>query len=235
MTETAEQAELNISEYEDNEVIRLLKHDVISGKNWYLAILSAIGRWTKVEETIGERTYHYLIGGEAFDWLLLAERLCQAVDGFIPENEKLRLLFYGKAPINLNTDEFQTLIGESKYRQYLNFFYGVTVEEALFLSTQEDVRKERMTTVFHRPSDYEEEVFTRIYGTGKMILLKQFRRDKGYPRNNSTTLHEMREFTYWLFKYRMEYCDRSRVASDTKKAMEYLQEQYIKVLGKTTL
>lgn len=234
MTETAEQTGSNISEYEDNEVIRLLKQDVISGKNWYIAMLEAIGRWTKVEETVGDRTYRYLLGGEAFDWLLLAERLCQAVDGFIPENEKLKLLFYGKAPVNLSTEEFQTLIGESKYPQYLNFFYGVTVEEALLLSTQEEVRKERMTTVFRRPSDYEEEVYTRIYGSSKTVLLKQFRSSKGYPRTSSTNLSEMKEFTYWLFKYRLEHCDRSRVASDTKKAMEYLKGQYIKSLGKIT-
>jgi hypothetical protein len=65
-----------------------------------------------------------------------------------------------------------------------------------------------------------------------MELLNQFRKSKGYPRTSSITLSEMKEFTYWLFKYRLENCDRSRVASDTKKAMEYLQKQFVRSLNK---
>ena len=34
------------------------------------------------------RTYQYLIQGEAFDWLVLAERLCCELDGVIPAEEK---------------------------------------------------------------------------------------------------------------------------------------------------
>ncbi|GAJ03845.1 unnamed protein product, partial [marine sediment metagenome] len=30
------------------------------------------------------------------------------------------------------------------------------------------------------------------------------------------------EFTYWLFKYRLNHCDKARVASDTKKGLEQL-------------
>jgi len=163
---------------------------------------------------------------------LLAERLCQVVDGLIPENGKIRLLFFGKAPVNLSNEEFQTLIGESKYRQYLNFFYGITVEEALFLTKQDEIRKERTSIIAPGRSDYDKEVYTRIYGSGKMELLNQFRKSKGYPRTSSITLSEMKEFTYWLFKYRLENCDRSRVASDTKKAMEYLQKQFVRSLNK---
>jgi hypothetical protein len=232
VSEITEEKGSRISVYEDIEIIRLLQHDIASGKNWYIALLEAIGRWTTAGETIGDRTYHYLIEGEAFDWLLLAERLCQTVDGLIPENEKLRLLFFGKAPVNLSNEEFQALIGDSKYRQYLNFFYGITVEEALFLAKQQEVRKERTAMIAPGQSDYDKEVYTRIYGSGKMELLNQFRKSKGYPRTGSISLSEMKEFTYWLFKYRLENCDRSRVASDTKKAMEYLQKQFIGSLRK---
>ena len=228
---TEEEKASQVSEYEENEIIRQFKLDIACGKNWYLALLEAIGRWTKPEETIDGRTYRYLIGGEAFDWLLLAERLCETVAELIPENEKVELLFHGKAPVNLTTGEFETFFGETKYRQYLNYFYGITVEEALFLSVQEEVRKERNTTISHRPVDYEDEIYVRIYGSGKTDLLKRFRRGTGYPQTGSTSLTEIREFTYWLFKYRLEHCDRSRVASDTKKAMEYLKTQYVRQFG----
>lgn len=230
MTDTT--AEQNVSEFEENETIRSLRHDVASGKHWYLALLEAIGCWDMAEETVDGRTLRYLIAGEAFDWLVLAERLCLALNGLIPEDEKLNLLFYGKAPVNLTTEEFQKFIGESKYRRHLNFFYGITVEEALFLSVQDEVRKERLSGLFYKEIDQTDEVFRRIYGRSKTELLKEFRSGKRYPQNATISLTEMKEFTYWLFKYRLEHCERPRVASDTKKAMQYLNEQYVRSLEK---
>lgn len=229
MTDTA--AEQNVSEFE-NETIRSLRQDVASGKHWYLALLEAIGRWDMAEETVDGRILRYLIAGEAFDWLVLAERLCLALNGLIPEDEKLNLLFYGKAPINLTTEEFQKFIGEIKYRRHLNFFYGVTVEDALFLSVQDEVRKERLSGLFHKEIDQTDEVFRRIYGRSKTELLTEFRSGKRDPQNATISLTEMKEFTYWLFKYRLEHCERPRVASDTKKAMQYLKEQYVRSLEK---
>jgi hypothetical protein len=210
-----------------------MQEDIYEGKHWYIALLEAIGRWTVAEETVDGRLYRYLIAGEAFDWLLLAERLCRTVEDYIPEKELERLLFYGKAPLNLTPEEFQAIIGESKYRQHLNFFYGITVEDALYLSVLNEIRKERMATVFNRDADYDDEVYTRIYGETRTELLDEFRSSKGYERDMITGLTESREFTYWLFRYRVENCDRSRVASDTKKAMEFLKEQYISILKKS--
>jgi hypothetical protein len=37
----------------------------------------------------------------------------------------------------------------------------------------------------------------------------------------------MKEFTYWLFKYRLKHGDPARVASDTKKALEWLRRSGI--------
>ena len=66
------------------------------------------------------------------------------------------------------------------------------------------------------------EVYRRIYGSTKTILLKRFRREKHYPQLKSIGLTELKEFTYWLFKYRLKQCDKARVASDTKKALAWL-------------
>ena len=71
----------------DVEAIRHLEQAIIGGKHWYIALLEAIGRWNTAEETHNGRTYRYLIDGEAFDWLLLAERLCETVDGLLPDDE----------------------------------------------------------------------------------------------------------------------------------------------------
>ena len=207
----------------DNGVIGYLEQAITGGKHWYIALLEAIGLWTVAEEVHNQRHYRYLIAGEAFDWLLLAERLCQAVDGLLPDNEKTALLFHGQPPLNLTVDRFKELIGGGKYHQYLNYFYGITVEEALILAVQEEVRKERRTSGYNnKEHDVVGEVYRRIYGATKAILLKRFRREKGYPHLKSISLTELKEFTYWLFKYRLKQCDKARIASDTKKALQQL-------------
>ncbi len=207
----------------DAEAIRHLEQAIVSGTHWYIALLEAIGLWTTAEETHDGRTYRYLIDGGAFDWLLLAERLCETADGLVPDDERNELLFQGKPPLNLTTDEFKKIIGRTKYQQYLNYFYGITVEEALMLAVQQEVRKERRTLGLNKESDYDNEVYQRIYGATKAVLLKCFRQEKGYRQLKSIGLTELKEFTYWLFKYRLKQCDKARVASDTKKALQQLK------------
>jgi len=36
------------------------------------------------------------------------------------------------------------------------------------------------------------------------------------------SLAELKEFTYWLFKYRIKNTDKERVASDTRKALNWV-------------
>jgi len=206
----------------DAEAIRHLKQAITSGQHWYIALLEAIGLWTTPEETQDGHTYRYLIDGEAFDWLLLAERLCQAVDGLLPDDELADLLFHDKPPLNLTNNRFKELIGSTKYHQYLNYFYGITVEEALIVAVREEVRKERQTLGLNKETDHDNEVYRRIYGATKTVLLKRFRQEKGYRQLKSISLTELKEFTYWLFKYRLKQCDKARVASDTKKALQQL-------------
>jgi hypothetical protein len=199
-----------------------LEQAIIGGQHWYTALLEAIGRWTQNEETVNGRHYQYLIDGQAFDWLLLAERLCQAVDDLLPEDEKTALLFHGQPPLRLSDSKFKALIGSTKYRQYLNYFYGITVEEALVLAVQEEVRKEKRTLGYNKEHNLTNEVYQRIYGATRAVLLKSFRREKGYPQLKSISLTELKEFSYWLFHYRLKNCDKAKVASDTKKALERL-------------
>jgi len=215
----------------DAEAIRYLEQAIISGKHWYIALLETIGLWSAATEVHNGRTYCYLIAGEAFDWLLLAERLCEAVDGLLPPDERLALLFYSKPPLNLSTKKFKELIGNAKYHQYLNYFYGITVEEALILVVQEEVRKERLILGYNNEEhDSINEVYRRIYGATRAVLLRQFRHEKGYPQVRSISLTELKEFTYWLFKYRLKQCDKARVASDTKKALEQLRRNRVSML-----
>ena len=140
----------------------------------------------------------------------------------MPKGERANLLFHGEAPLDIPKEKFKQLIGGTKYHQYLNYYYGITVEEALILAIQDEVRKEKRLSGYAKEEDTVNEVYRRIYGATKTILLKNFRQERGYSRCKSISLAELKEFTYWLFKYRLKHCDKARVASDTKKGLDWL-------------
>lgn len=210
----------------DNEAIRHLKESIVQGEHWYIALLEAIKRWTISQESCNGRDYRYLIADEAFDWLLLAERLLTEVADLVPEEEVISLLFHGKAPLELPGEEFCRRIGEAKYRAHLNYFYGITVEETLLLAVEEETRKEQRARALSENGHLSKEVYDRVYCTPMTELLTKFRREKGSPKRNSMELGELKEFTYWLFKYRLNNCDKARIASDTKKALKELERQW---------
>ncbi len=208
----------------DTQAIQRLKNAVTEGRNWYVALLEAVRLWSSPEEDYDGRHYQYLIDNEAFDWLVLTERLCEELDGLIPEKERTNLLFFGIPPVELSKDEFKNLIGASKYRAHLNYFYGILVEKFLLLSATEEIRKKKRTLGLNNDNGVVDEAYQRIYGTTQSALLKQFRKERHYPQLRSISLSELNEFTYWLFKYRIKTRDKSRVASDTKKALTKLHE-----------
>jgi hypothetical protein len=218
----------SVTSVSDSEAVQHLKQAIVSGKPWHIALLEAIGLWSWPEESHGEYHYCYLIDGEAFDWLLLAQRLCQEVDGLIPEQELIDLLFFGRLPEELSEDVFRRLIGAAKYHAYLNYFYGVIVEKFVLLAVEEEICKEYQSHIFSRDRGEISDSYQRVYGASRGVLLRKFRKDKGYPENDTMTLGRLQEFTYWLFKYRIANCDKPRVASDTKKGLDYFKRQQAK-------
>jgi hypothetical protein len=214
-----------VAAVEANEAIRHLRQAVAGGKPWHIALLEAIGLWTWPEENHSGHLYCYLIDGEAFDWLLLAERLCLEIADVIPEQELLTLLFFGRLPEEPSAEEFKELIGDAKYHAYLNYLYGVTVEKFVLLAIEEEIHKERQGHVFSGRDGGFDDSYQRLYGASQEALLRRFRDEKGYPQGDDITLDQLQEFTYWLFKYRLSNCDKARVASDTRKGVEYLKRQ----------
>ncbi len=207
----------------DSEVIWQLKKDITNGKHWYIAMLEAIGQWGTAEEVVDGRNYKYLIDGEAFDWLLLVERLCWAAGNMLPKDEKEALLFHGKPPLHLTTGEFKKLIGNLKYKQHLNYFYGITAEEALLQAVEDEVRKERLTYGNNNQQQITDEAYHRIYGIVQKELFKLFQLERNHHRNCSISLTQLKEFTYWLFKYRLKQSEKARIGSDTEKALKWLK------------
>jgi hypothetical protein len=195
--------------------------------------MRAIALWEAPGETVDGRTYRYLVGGEAFDWLLLAERLLDAVPGPVPQPEAERLLFEGVAPADditerparVDDERLREYIGEHKHRAHLNYLYGVLVEEALQYSVELDVAKERVSVNIKDARSEEsarDPVFERIYGRTQDDLLREFRTERGLRHTAHIALGELREFQYWLFKFRVKNQEPARVASDTRKALAQL-------------
>ncbi len=196
-----------------------LRQRLVAGVPWPEAMLETMGRWTLPEETYNNRRYKYMVGREAFDWLLLAERLCDEVGDLIPEEGMEDLLFHGVLPLTLEDEEFRELLGGSKYRAYLNFHYGVVLEEALQLAAEETVRKRHLARGFSDSEDLVEEAFRHLYTRTRTELLKEFRTEAKLGKRQGLTLTDLKEFTYWLHKRRVNYWDPARVASDTRLAI----------------
>lgn len=200
-------------------VIHLFRSQLAAGAPWYRTLLEAMGRWIPAEELHKDRRYKYMVGGEAFDWLLLAERLCDEADGYIPQRDLERLLFHGLLPEPLSEDELRDLLGVSKYRAYLNFHYGVVLEEALQLAAEEYVRKRHLARGFSDSEELVEEAFLHLYTQTRSDLLSDFRAEAKLGKRQGLNLSDLKEFTYWLHKRRVNYWDPARVAYDTRLAI----------------
>jgi hypothetical protein len=207
------------------KVISRFLDSVNSGCNWYISLLEAARAWPVGHESMNGSQYHYLIGKEAFDLVQLAERFIKEAKTLIPEEEQIALLFHGKPPVALDNREVKNILGDERYRQLLNYFYGVTVEEALQEVTSSEVRKEGHGVRAHSEVFVANEAFIRIYRKPQQDLLDIFCIEKGLNLQSEASLSGIKEFTYWLFKYRLAHNDPEKSASDTKKALEWLKKQ----------
>lgn len=208
----------------EDPAVAHLRDQLEAGREWCEALLETIGQWTLAEEEHNGRTYNYLLLGEAFDWLLLAERLCDEMDGAIPKESKEELLFRGRLPGSFTAERFRALIGHSKHRAFLNYWYGVVIEEALQLKTEEELRKQHLARGFPDTDDLTEEVFAKLYEGSREDLFREFLKETGKKRRASRSLSDLKEFTYWLFKRRVRIWDPARVASDTRKGLVRLDQ-----------
>lgn len=200
-----------------------------SGKieQWHEAVLRAMGQWSLTHESVSNRDWRYVVGGEALDGLTLAQRLCLEIPDVVPHYELESLLFLGRWPEPMSPEQIRNLIGPFRYTALLNFRYGVVVEEALQLVAEESIRKSRWARCYQDSDDVIEEAYRHLYGDTQPNLLSEFMTDgetacEGGPEN--LTLNDWHEFTYWLFKRRVRKWHPARVASDTRRGLERLRE-----------
>ncbi len=206
---------------------RALIEALDAGEPWYPALLRMIARWVAPEEELDGERYHYLIGGEAFDWLLLAQRLLDETGERVPEAEREMLLRFGVAPGGEDEEAFEQGIGPAKHRAHLNFQYGVVVEEALLLAAELELRKAgRLSRVAERDADIA--AYERVYARSLEELRAIYRLETGADLGERVSLAELREFTYWCSKYRVQNGEPERVASDTRKALALLSQMALR-------
>lgn len=217
----------------DSIAIMHLKRAIAEGKHWHIALLEAINLWTVPEEEYEGKHYTYLIGGEAFDWLLLARRLCNSVDVLIPGEEKTALFHYGQQAMAISKEEFRRLIGYSKYSAHLNYFYGIIVERALIHAVRDEIQKERQMYPCCQDRREFEDHYRRIYNHTRSSLLEKFYNATCHRANSTDNdPDDSPEFIYWIFKYRLTNSDKARIASDTKKGLNFLKaQQRLKIIS----
>lgn len=212
-----------------DEVVFRMRQAILDGEHWFEALLDAVARWRIPDERIGNRTYTYLIRGEAFDWLLLAERLLDEVPDLVPPAERDALLWENRWPLDIDDHEFSARLGKAKHSAHLNFLYGVLVEEALQLSVEEEIHKEGRSRAWGADLRVDETMFQRVYGLSRDDLFAAHYEETGTLLNHDVSYAQWKAFTYWLFKFRLKRQDKARVASDTRKGLAQLTRMELQV------
>lgn len=202
--------------------IRAFAAALAAGEHWYTALLGAVRLWSRAEERYDGRSFRFLIAGEALDLLLVLERICWDFRHVLPQEEYHALFFYARPPQTYTDREFAHLLGENKYCSYLNYFYGVTLEEVLLHAVEDEILKATNYGVTRDLRD-PESPYTRLYGKKESELLAEFGAARDRPVNGAITLTEWKEFLYWLFKQRVANSLPERLASDTQKGLDTLR------------
>ena len=215
--------EKNIISTLEDRIITSLRESISVNSEWVSPLLQAIGDWTIPAENVFGNQYQYLILGEALDWLALADRLCSEIADMIPSDELESLLISGRLPNRFYSRDFKSFIGPVKYGLYLNYWYGIIVEEAIQNAIEKDIRKRHLALCYQDSEDLFESVFDRLYGESREVLMTKFWIDIGIVPEIDMTSTRMKEFTYWLHKIRVNKWDPARVASDTKRGILELE------------
>ncbi len=206
------------------EVVSRLRERIETGEHWHRAMLAAVAEWPLEDELVDDQRFVYLFDGEALDLARVYDRLAMEIADLVAEEELEDLLVHGRSSSGPSREDMRELMGIDRYKAYLTFIYGVLVEELVVLAVLQDLRRKRRASGLTRYDANLDDAYTYVYGETRRALLNRFRKERGLPQKKSIDLTELQEFRYWLFKLRLRTSDKSRVASDTKRALLLLQE-----------
>lgn len=223
-----------LSTKEVDAVISRLKLDLDPGDNasddWKLSVLETIAKWPLANEEVGGEKFDYLIGGEAFDWRLLAQRLLGECGSTIESETWWEWLADPVLFAGFEEPEFMRAVGVDKFRAHLSYFYGVTVEQALVTAVEEEITHRRVAAGRPLSDPALEVAYETLYGNARDQLWQVFKLEAGiesaragWRHRDEHSLGAEDAFTYWLFKLRMEQSDPAKIASDTRKGLAKLE------------
>ena len=207
--------------------LEIFNNALNNGENWKDVVLEIIRIWRIPEEKKGNHKSTYLISGEAFNWIRLAIRIVNSSNIEIPEDEIREFLFSGFLPNALSEDEFKSKIGDSKFKGWQNYYYGIIVEQGVIELTKMNIMKKVFSTGVNISDERLDIVFDEIYGNSFEVLWKDFNLNiigvnRKYYLPKTTGESESEEFVYWLFKRRLSKSTPEVFASRVNEALKYL-------------
>ena len=217
-------------------VVDLQKNVEHHAAEWKTAFLETVAAWPIENERVHGETFHYFIGGEAFNWKRLAERIATqlADEGSttLPAHKIFEWIdstgVFGGVPEH----EFRRILGVDGWRAHLNHFYGVHIEQCLIAAVQSRIQKRRYSSGKPPSDNASDMVFLGLYEETEQDLWKEFA-DENADRlsdliaqsgedQRSIGLDE--EFTYWLFKRRIEFTLAPQVAAETRRGLDMMSQ-----------
>ena len=201
---------------------------------WQKTFIATIAAWPVENETVFGETFHYFIGGEAFNWKRLAERIATQLAAEGCDYPETREIFDWIATSGtfggLSEQEFRRILGVDGWRAHLNHFYGVHIEQCLLAALQSRIQKERYASGMPPSDDASDRAYMGLYEDTEHELWQTFSHenserlshliDASDDEYRSIALDE--EFTYWLFKRRIENTNAAQVAAETQRGLDMM-------------
>ncbi len=239
MTTTAHPTSRSAENVETNrrQLLDVLRQKLQSQPtDWQSAFIETVAAWPVANETLYGETYHYFIGGEAFNWKRLAERitieLAEDDESPIESSEIFNWLATSGVFGGLGEEKFRRIIGVDGWRAHLNYFYGVHIEQCLIAAIQARNHKRRYSAGLPPSDESSDRAYLGLYEDNEQTLWDQFLTENSERLSNlidespeeTRTIALDEEFTYWLFKRRIEYTLAPQVASETQRGLEMMHQ-----------
>lgn len=202
--------------------------------DWQQNLLTTVAAWPKENERAYDETFHYFIGGEAFNWKRLAERIATQLNAegqsSIPSEDIFDWLGDTGVFGRLGEEQFRRILGVDGWRAHLNYFYGVHIEQCLIAAIQSRIQKRRYGNGLPPSDDSSDRAYLGLYEETEETLWDQFIDENSLrisdliaeSSEETRTIALDEEFTYWLFKRRIENTNAAQVADETRRALEML-------------
>ena len=197
------------------KLIQELRNEVSQGENWQKSVAKYIGLWNEKEEFYRGYKYIYLIDDEALDWLNLTERLVSSIKSYITKEEYNYVSTSGLLPDQEIYNYIKKTIPKKKLSQMRNFYYGIIIENLIYHYKILEYQKNTIVV-----EDNDQRFYEEIYNKPIEVLYEIFYKERRTINKNKLNFHELKLFSYWLFKYRLKHSDKTKMAHETNTALK---------------